>query len=375
MAEKEFLTVTELNSYLNGVIDNDSLLWDILVKGEVSGVSIHKDNLYCNLKDDNSQIPLCCFNLRKTYTPKEGDSVYVSGQISYYVKTGKLSFIAKNIEPCGLGKLHEIFQDLKISLAKEGLFDTIHKIQPPLFPLNICVVTSKKGAVIQDIYKTICNYNNNINVFVYDVSVQGLSAEKEIVNALKIVDGKNYDLVVLARGGGSFEDLYAFNSESVARAIFQMKTFIISAVGHEVDYTISDAVSDVRCATPTAAAEFIVDLLEKNIKELISKTNKIFDIIKLKIDNIELYIKNITKNMLHKNEITLLNFESKVNILLEKINAINPTKLFEKGFYKIYYNGNLLSSFNQIKTGDELIVVGLEGEMCVTVKNFINKEK
>ena len=246
MVERNYITVTELNFYLSRIIDAEELLHNMYVLGEVSGCSIHKGKLYCTLKDENAQISIVCFAVDKTYVPENGEQVLMYGTPTYYQKTGKLSFIARRIEPFGKGKLHLELELLKKRLLEEGIFNDAHKTPAPAYTKNLCVVTSLEGAVIQDIYSTIRRYNQLINICIVNVSVQGKSAESEIIKGLELADRGGFDTIILARGGGSFEDLMPFNSEGVVRAIYRMDTYVISAVGHETDVTLCDLVADNR---------------------------------------------------------------------------------------------------------------------------------
>lgn len=369
MVHNDYLNVSELNAYLSGVIDNDSLLWDILVKGELSGISIHKDNLYCNLKDKNSQIPMCYFKINRTFLPKEGDSVLVRGKISYYLKTGKLSFIANKMELCGSGEIHESFQELKIKLTNEGLFDSKHKLKPPILPLNICVITSKQGAVIKDIYQTIRKQNKHIDISVVDVSVQGASAIKEIINGIHIADQQNFDTIILARGGGSLEDLSAFNSEEVVRAIHNTKTFLISAIGHEVDYTLADAVADVRCLTPTAAGEFILSKYNEAVKNIYDNLHFAYNILNNKITSFKARITSAITELIHNGEIKFIKKENKLQQIITAVKVLNPNNLLNKGYFKIMKENQDISSAKDLAINDLITIFGRDGKLVASVLN------
>ena len=367
MLEKEYLTVSELNSYLYGIIENDALLWDLVVKGEISGLSIHKENLYCTLKDENSQISICGFKLKQKYLPKEGDSVLISGRISYYIKTGKLSFIAAEIELCGSGKQFDKFQELKARLTKEGLFDITHKILPPAFPQNIVVITSKEGAVIKDVYKTIHKNNKQIAVSVYNVSVQGISSVKEIVEALSFLDKQNFDVIILARGGGSAEDLNSFNSEEVVRAIYAAKTFVISAIGHEVDFTLSDAVSDLRCLTPTAAGEYIVSQYNNSINRIFSSLQTIEKKVNMTIESTKNLVINCLKKISLITQFKISSEEKNIYNLRKTLSLINPQNLFNKGYFKIKKGDVNIYSVQDVCVNDILNVYGNKGSFSAKV--------
>ncbi|NLT19270.1 MAG: exodeoxyribonuclease VII large subunit [Clostridiales bacterium] len=367
MLEKEYLSVSELNSYLSGVIENDALLWDLVVKGEVSGISIHKENIYCTLKDEYSQIFVCGFKLKQKYMPKEGDSVLISGRISYYIKTGKLSFVATEIELCGSGKQYDKFQELKAKLTKEGLFEASHKILPPAFPQRIVVITSKEGAVIKDIYRTIHKQNKSIDVSIYNVSVQGITSVKEIVEAISFLDKQNFDMIILARGGGSTEDLSAYNAEEVVRAIYSANTYIISAIGHEVDFTLSDAVSDLRCLTPTAAGEFVVSQYKNSINKILSSLSIIEKIVNNRLEITKYSIINYLKKISQITQFKIFSVDNKISSLIKTLNLSNPQNLFNKGYFKIKRGEINISSVHDIRENDILSIYGNNGSFVAKV--------
>ena len=255
MMEEQILNVTAVNNYISSVFRAEELLHNISVAGEISNMRIAKGHAYFILKDEKSQLNCSCFNCSKTYTPKDGESVIIKGSVDYYSAGGRLSFNADAIKPLGQGMLAFKLAKLKEKLTGEGLFDIRFKKPIPPYPTDVCVITAYNGAVIKDIKRTIRRKNDLINIYIKDVKVQGKDAHLEIIDALDSVDKMNYDVIIIARGGGSAEDLMTFNEESLVRAIFRCNTPIISAVGHESDVTLCDEVADYRAATPTAAAE------------------------------------------------------------------------------------------------------------------------
>ena len=267
------LSVEELNGYIHSIFLAEEMLLGVTVFGEVSGFKISGQHAYFTIKGENAAIPCNLFNYKRTYVPRDGDSVLLKGSPDFYVKTGRLSFNVTTVQPVGVGQLHIELEMLKKKLATEGVFAEEHKTALPAFPKDVCVITSKTGAVIRDIYRTIRNVNKSINIHVYNVRVQGEGAEKEIASALQKTDGQ-FDVIIVARGGGSFEDLAPFNTELVARAIYACETPVVSAVGHETDFTISDLAADARAATPTAAAHLVAfdeEELKSDIFALLSK--------------------------------------------------------------------------------------------------------
>jgi exodeoxyribonuclease VII large subunit len=258
------LSVLQLNTFILRIIEKEGLLHNINVYGEISAIS--GAHAYFTLKDKDAQISCVCFNARKTYVPSaEGESVIIQGSIDYYVKGGKLSLNVNTIQPVGKGLLHIKLEQLKLKLQAEGLFAAEHKKPIPRFAKRVAVVTSVSGAVIRDIITTVRKKNSIIDIDVFDVRVQGDTASSDIIRGLTAVDNLAYDCIILARGGGSLEDLMPFNDERLARVIYALNTPIVSAVGHETDFSISDFVADARAATPTAAAELVAyDALNRN---------------------------------------------------------------------------------------------------------------
>ncbi len=272
-----YFTVSQVAKFIYDVFNAETYLHNICIYGEVSGFKISQSHAYFTLKDENSCLQCSCFNYRKTYVPKDGETVIIKGSPNFYQKGGKLTFIVDLIEPKGKGDLFLKIEELKKKLSAEGLFDDKYKKPIPKYPKTVGVVTSKTGAVIRDINTTVRKYNKSIDIVVYDAKVQGVGAVEEMVEGVLALDKLGLDVIIVARGGGSVEDLMPFNDEKLARTIFNASTPIISAVGHEVDYTICDFVSDKRVATPTAAAELVAysqkDNIE-NVKYILSLLNR-----------------------------------------------------------------------------------------------------
>jgi exodeoxyribonuclease VII large subunit len=258
------ITVSGLNHYISRVLGTDPLLAKITVVGEVSGLKVHPSkHIYFTLKDKSSRVN-CFFphyNVeRSSFLPEDGMEIIVQGQVSVYETGGTYSINVSQVQHSGEGDLGAAFQRLKEKLEREGLFDTDYKKPIPFFPQNIGVITSATGAVLHDILSIIQGKNHICNIRIFPSLVQGDQAPSHLIKAIKRVnqDFPDTDLIILGRGGGSLEDLWAFNDEALARAIFQSQIPIISAVGHETDFTISDFVADLRAETPTAAANLSV---------------------------------------------------------------------------------------------------------------------
>lgn len=275
---KRILTVSILTEYLKCLIDNEDVLRNIAVRGEISGLSFSGRTSYFFLKDADSQIQCVYFNCNDK-SLADGARVVATGSPSIYVKTGKLSFNVKSLEQDGKGDMFQAIIKLKERLAAEGLFAI--KLPMPDVINRIGVITSETGAVIHDIISVAKRRNPGIDIVLYPVKVQGIGAEKEIASAIYALDSYNsIDAIIVARGGGSFEDLMPFNTEEVARAVSSCNKFIVSAVGHEIDITLCDAAADIRAATPSIAAEMLcADLQEqaRHLKAMISDVSLAFD--------------------------------------------------------------------------------------------------
>ena len=317
--EKRYLTVSALNRYLKAKIDSDEQLQKILIKGEVSNFKHHSSgHLYFTLKDETSRINAVMFASKARKLPFElenGMKVLIQASVSVYDVAGTYQLYVDNIEQDGLGNLYLRSEQLKKALALEGLFDQEHKQEIPKFPSKIAVLSAYPSAALADIVRTIKLRFPVVRVIVFPIPVQGKGAYLHIINTLNYVDSLGFNTIIIARGGGSLEDLWNFNEEALARAIYNCKTPIISGVGHEIDYTICDFVADCRCATPTAAGiKATPDLVE----------------LKQNVNNI-----NYTLNTLMKQKITLN------KQMLNKLNSFylfkNPNKLFEDKKVKIDY--------------------------------------
>ena len=389
MVERNYITVTELNFYLSRIIDAEELLHNMYVLGEVSGCSIHKGNLYCTLKDENAQISIVCFAVDKTYVPENGEQVLMYGTPTYYQKTGKLSFIARRIEPFGKGKLHLELELLKKRLLEEGIFNDAHKTPAPAYTKNLCVVTSLEGAVIQDIYSTIRRYNQLINICIVNVSVQGKSAESEIIKGLELADRGGFDTIILARGGGSFEDLMPFNSEGVVRAIYRMDTYVISAVGHETDVTLCDLVADTRALTPTAAAEMVAFDTTQLVEDIISQITVAGRRLENRIKTKQLIATDLTRkstylignklsimqsrvdSSLNKGRLSIQRIvaksDNKVEVLLNKIDALNPARILKSGYFKMEKEGRSITNTRMHTIGDNVTLYANDGKIKATI--------
>ena len=269
MIQRQPISVSTLSNYIKQIFDAESMLFDLDVIGEISSFVISGKNAFFTIKDEESILNCVLFNVYLFDKPNIGDKVIVHGSPKYYVKGGKLNFNAISIKPFGEGEIYKRFLELKNKLEKEGLFDVEHKKHIPTKIDRIGVITSETGAAIHDIINVVNRRNANQDIVLFPIKVQGIGADIEIANAVKFFSEYNdIDAIIVGRGGGSEEDLQNFNSEIVARAIYDCKKFVLSAVGHETNFTICDFVADLRAPTPTAAAELLTKDCGERKREL-----------------------------------------------------------------------------------------------------------
>lgn len=385
------LSVEELNGYIHSIFQAEEMLIGVSVFGEVSGVKTSGYHAYFTVKGQNAAISCTLFNYARTYLPKDGESVLLKGSPDYYVKTGKLSFNVTQVQPIGVGKLHVELEKLKAALLAEGIFDEAHKKPIPNFAKDVCVITSKTGAVIRDIYRTIRNVNRSINIHVYNVRVQGEGAENEIARAIERTDGK-FDVTIVARGGGSFEDLAPFNTEIVARAIYNAETPIVSAVGHETDFSLSDLAADARAATPTAAAHLVAydekELLsfvfqklsqmglslqqranacEKDYarvaKEIERNASRIFE-------RSETCVKSLIAALSSSRKLFVQKKENNLERALVRLSASDPLAVIGKGYFAASANGKRVVSAKDVAVGDEIELIAKDGALKAQIKEI-----
>ena len=273
---QEIISVSDVNDLAKGLLEKD--LSNVWIQGEISSFTAHgSGHWYFTIKDKKSSLDCVMFkfdNINLLFEPKVGDELILNGKVSIYSPTGRYQFNVKHIEVSGEGALLRALEDLKKKLDQEGLFDDLNKKDLPEFPLEVSVITSATGAVIQDIINVLSRRSPSVQITLVETPVQGKQAENEICKAIERVNKfQNSDLIILARGGGSIEDLWCFNMESVARAIFKSEIPLVSAIGHETDFTISDFVADLRAPTPSAAAE-IISQNHSNLNTLITSAQK-----------------------------------------------------------------------------------------------------
>lgn len=388
------ITVKELNSLVKNLLENEILLQNIWIKGEVSNLKIAMSgHIYFTLKDENAAVSVALFKSQITATArqlKNGQQILVKGKISLYEKTGSYQLYAQEIEEAGIGNIYQQIEELKSKLIKEGIFDNIHKKDLPANIEKIGVITSSKGAVLHDIKKVVGKRNPFVEIIIYPVTVQGDEAPKEISKGIESFNKYGeVDVIIVARGGGSIEDLMAFNSEMVIREVYKSAIPVISAVGHETDTTLIDYVADIRGATPSQAAElattnirdrlnWLKDLLIKNENKILGRIESYYQDLDLKSDklkNFHIRIKNNSETL----ENSFLNLkkyilnkidkeQTRCNHIGEKLNLVSPLNILKKG-YSIAYNekGQVVNSSQKVKVDDKLKIKLYQGELSCVV--------
>ena len=383
------VSVTDLNKYIKDKFESDELLTDILVKGEISNFKSHyTGHLYFTLKDENSLIKCIMFKSyaeRLKFNAKDGMKVMVFGTVSVFERDGVYQIYVKAMQEDGLGDLYTKYEELKKNLEQEGLFDMSHKKKVPQMPKVIGVLTSQTGSVIRDIINVSTRRNPNVYIRLLPVPVQGQGAAEKIAKGIQLMNEKKLaDVLILARGGGSLEDLWPFNEEIVAREIYNSEIPIISAVGHETDFTIADFVADLRAPTPSAAAELAVsdiyelndkiNLYNKRLRLALKKktelmrlryekcmTSRVFkDPLKnikdnyLRIDN---YIKSLVNSIRMKQK----DSSSKYIELVTKLDTLSPLKTLTRGYSLTEMNGKIIKSSKSLKQEDEIDIKFYDG--------------
>ncbi len=415
------ITVTELNRRVKSCLENNfAFIW---VKGEISNFKVPlSGHFYFSLKDEKSQVRAVMFrgyNTRLIFTPEDGMEVLVKARVSLYEGTGSYQLICESMEPIGHGALKIQFEQLKAKLEKEGLFDKKHKKPIPSVPHNIAVVTSPTGAAIKDILNVLDKRFKGLDITIFPTMVQGEAAAKDIIRSIELANSINYkfDVIIIARGGGSMEDLWCFNDEQVVRAIYKSQIPIVSGVGHEIDFTISDFVADVRAPTPSAAAMLVVknklDIIKelqtykftllsyikskiKLDKENLSKTasmivnpkrkceelsqrcdslfERLCDLAPVKINNLKNTLDILGQKIIREVQILMDSKKRLMNRLVDVLNSLSPLETLTRG-YSITRDKKsaVIKSINQVGAGESINVIVADGEITSEVTSL--KEK
>ena len=383
------ISVTELNSYIKNKIADDEYLNNVLIKGEISNFKNHyTGHMYFTLKDENSLIKCVMF---KTYAqklefmPKDGMKVFVLGGVSVFERDGVYQIYVKAMQEDGVGILYKKYEELKQRLDEEGYFAEEHKKQIPQMPKIVGVLTSQTVSVIRDIINVSTRRNPNVNIRLYPVPVQGEGAAEKIADGIKFMNENNLaDVLILARGGGSLEDLWPFNEEIVAHAIYNSQIPIISAVGHETDFSISDFVSDLRAPTPSAAAELAVPDIYEVKQKINTYQNRLRLILVKKVEIMKLRyekcmssrvfkepLRNINDNYLKidtyiktlENIIKTKQKEEKTKYieLISKLDTLSPLKTLTRGYSLVEQKGKIIKSAKDVKSGDKIDIKFTDG--------------
>ena len=389
-------SVTELNDFVKTLLDNNENLKNVFVTGEISNFKNHySGHMYMTIKDEGGAIKAVMFSSyasRLKFVPENGMKVIILGSVSLYSKDGSYQLYITDMQPDGIGALNLAYEQLKEKLSKEGLFNQENKKPIPVFPQKIGVATAPDGAAVRDIFSILKRRFPLAEIVFCPVAVQGASAAPEIANAIKFFNEKSAcDVLIIGRGGGSLEDLWAFNEEIVARAIFESEIPVVSAVGHETDFTIADFVADLRAPTPSAAAELAVpDIIElksdllglkqhltvliKNRlnfeREYLDNAEKRLSILSPsnKIMNSRQEISNLYEKIAGSIELKLNKEKSKISVLSGKLNSLNPLEVLSRGYAISYKDDSPVTSVKSVKNGDNIKVKVTDGEFfaCVT---------
>lgn len=397
------LTVSALNNYIKKTLDSDFILNNLNIKGEISNFKLHSSgHIYFSLKDEGSKINCIMFRSYASslkFTPRDGEAVLVKGKVSVYEKDGTYQLYCEEISQFGLGELYIKYQELKNKLEKEGLFDSQHKKPIPKYPKKIGVITSQTGAAIRDIINVSRKRNDTIDILIYPALVQGLNASEDIIHGIEYLNNlEDLDLIILARGGGSIEELWAFNDEKLAYTIYNSKKPIISGIGHETDFTIADFVSDKRASTPSQAAELAIpsareiEIVLSSLKNRItSLVNSNLNLLNNKVDSykkaLELhspvnhiinqynYIDRLQDKINHLIKVKLQADKEQLSKLNAILNAHNPLKVLNKGYSLIEdLEGSIISELSVLKEKDKVRIRLKDGNTFARVQCLRDKE-
>lgn len=389
-------TVTDLNVYVRSLLSSESKIQNIWVKGEISNFTHHNGmHMYFVLKDEKSEINCAMFrshNKDIDFDPEEGLEVLCRGDVGLYLPRGQYQLVVKEMIPGGKGKLYLAYEQLKKKLKKEGLFDEKYKKPIPFLPKKVGVVTSAEGAALRDIIRTLRDRFENIEIILSPARVQGEGSADEIVQSINKLDSMDVDTIIVGRGGGSIEDLWSFNEEKVARAIFEAETPIVSAVGHETDFLISDFVADARAPTPTGAAEIVVPDKKELQKKLKDYKRRSDVALKNRINSLNEKIDNIKKSKSFTEPLRMLDdriqeldeiyseidrnwkryIDQKIQNLKtqeEKLKALGPSETMRRGYSIVMdEEGELITSVDELNEDDLIDIRMMDGKLKAKIK-------
>lgn len=418
-------SVYELNSYIKDILENSAYLDDIYINGEISNFTHHfSGHMYFSLKDSRAKVNCVMFKgntFSLKFKPQNGLKVIVRGRVSLYERDGKYQIYCVSMEPDGIGSLYMAYNELKRKLEDEGLFEKARKKSLPFFPKRIGVITSKTGAVVRDIINVAKNRFHKVNILIYPAKVQGEGARDTIIEGIKYLNSiDDIEVIIIARGGGSIEELFTFNDESLAREIYKSKKPIISAIGHETDFTIADFVADVRASTPSHASEISVPSLKDINYKLNTLQNKLISLINIKlkanrniVDSLREKVNNsspkgkleenaqyidilydkilsnfksilakkrrevliIEKDIINKGERNLINKRNNYINLISKLEALNPINVLKRGYSITKVNEKIVNSVTKVSVDNILNINMIDGEVLCKVLNIVEEDK
>ncbi len=389
------VTVSQINKYVKSLLEENKYLKDIYVSGEISNYKHHySGHIYMTIKDEKAAIDAVMFssyaqNLK--FEPEDGLKVVVRAKVSLYEANGKYQLYVTEMEPQGIGSLALAFEQLKENLAKKGLFNDDHKLSLPEYSQNIGLISSPTGAAVQDVLNVLSRRYPYATVYLYGVSVQGKGSAEQIIKAIKYFnENNNVNLIIIARGGGSIEDLWEFNNESLAYSIYESHIPIISGVGHETDFTICDFVADKRAPTPSAAAEIAVPEISEQIKHIKNLRDRLNTAINSILDSLDYRYTLISSSNLLKSPLELITaYENKVTeidkaidsgisalldrklsdygILNSKLEALSPLKVLSRGYSLVKNDKGLVDSVTKLKANDKINIKFTDGEASAVI--------
>ncbi len=422
--DDKYLSVTALTRYIKYKIDNDKNLQEVYLKGEISNFKAHtRGHYYFTIKDENARINAIMFSFNTSklkFMPEDGMKILVKGKISVFESTGNYQIYVEEMNEDGVGNLHIAFEQLKKKLGDEGLFDSKYKKEIPKIPMKVGIITASTGAAVKDILSTIKRRFPICKTVLFPCLVQGELAKDDIVKKLDIADNYDLDVIILGRGGGSIEDLWSFNEEIVARKVFSCKTPIISGIGHQIDFTICDFVSDVRAETPTGAAERAVPKLSDLLIEINNNQSRLTNAVKRVLDNNKLRFKKLSESYVLKNPLSLYEIKEqkldsiidklntcmnaiiytnkskleiiensiifknpsilyenklkKTNHLIEKLDILNPLNALKRGYSLTKKEDRCVSSVNSLKVNDNINIILKDGKINAKVTEVLYEE-
>ena len=394
--QRKIFNVSEVNKYIKMLMDSDPLLTNISIRGEITNFKAHyTGHLYFTLKDENATIKCVMFKGNAQFLrfkPQDGMKVVIQGQISAFERDGVYQIYCKSMSPEGLGDLYLAYEQLKEKLSKEGLFDEVHKKPIPFLPNRVGVITSRTGAVIRDIINVSTRRYPNVNILLYPAAVQGVNVASTVIEGIKTFNKlDNVDVIIIARGGGSFEDLFGFNDEGIARAVFASHIPVVSAVGHETDFSICDFVADLRAPTPSAAAELVYPEYSEIVGRIATDKNRTIMAIKNYVERKRQYVEKLKAAKLEKVPLDIINryrmnidsilskSESTIRYRIEKyktrcvgsiskIDALSPLKTITRGYSVAEVNGKVIRKVEDVKSEDRIQITVSDGKINAIVE-------